>query len=238
MVFQEPMTSLNPVFPVGSQIAETVRHHWGLDRGKAWKEAVELLREVGIGDPETRSRDYPHHLSGGMRQRVLIAMALAGGPDLLIADEPTTALDPTVQAEILSLLADLRSYKGMGMILISHDLEVVSEVCQRVLVMYGGRVVESGPAEEILRRPSHPYTEGLLASRRPVERGGRRLSFIPGEVPEATRWPGGCRFHPRCPRRLERCHLDPPYPIPLGARGSGGGHWARCWLLEEEGGEG
>ena len=234
MVFQEPMTSLNPVFSVGSQIAESIRHHWGLGRGKAWREAVDLLREVGIADPVTRSRDYPHQLSGGMRQRVMIAMALAGGPDLLIADEPTTALDPTVQGEILRLLAELRSYKGMGMILISHDLEVVAEVCQRVLVMYGGRVVESGPAQEILRSPSHPYTKGLLVSRAPSERGGRRLSFIPGEVPEATRWPEGCRFHTRCPEASERCRVEPPVLPHPPDRETDAGRWARCWLLEEE----
>jgi oligopeptide/dipeptide ABC transporter ATP-binding protein len=235
MVFQEPMTSLNPVFSVGSQIAESIRHRWGLGRRKAWREAVDLLREVGIADPATRSRDYPHQMSGGMRQRVMIAMALAGGPDLLIADEPTTALDPTVQGEILRLLAGLRSYKGMGMILISHDLGVVAEVCQRILVMYAGKVVESGPALEILRNPSHPYTRGLLESRARADPGGRLLSFIPGEVPEATRWPEGCRFHTRCPEAWEKCRLEPPVLPHPPDREMDGGRWARCWSLEEEG---
>jgi oligopeptide/dipeptide ABC transporter ATP-binding protein len=196
---------------------------------------VNLLREVDIPAPETRCMDYPHQLSGGMRQRVLIALALAGDPDLLIADEPTTALDPTVQVEILRLLDNLRRNRGMGIILISHDLAVVGEVCERVMVMYGGQVVESGPVERILRIPAHPYTQGLLASRVPAEKGGRRLFSIPGEVPEAVVWPEGCRFHPRCSEKLDRCSTDPPPVVPIPKSEDHDFGWTRCWLPESPG---
>jgi peptide/nickel transport system ATP-binding protein len=232
MVFQEPSTSLNPVFSVGAQIAETLRVHKGASRREAWSEGVGLLKEVGIPDPETRFRDYPHQLSGGMRQRAMIAMALAGEPDLLIADEPTTALDATVQAEILRLLASLRRDRGMSLLLISHDLEVVASVCERVCVMYGGLVVESGSAEGILRTPSHPYSAGLLRARTPVP-GDEALPSIPGEAPEATGWPTGCRFHPRCTHAVPRCVEEAPEPVAIEGTHGSGGTQASCWLLSE-----
>jgi oligopeptide/dipeptide ABC transporter ATP-binding protein len=236
LVFQEPSTSLNPVFSVGAQIAETLQVHKGASRREAWSEAVGLLREVGIADPESRSRDYPHQLSGGMRQRAMIAMALAGEPDLLIADEPTTALDATVQDDILRLLARLQRDRGMGLLLISHDLEAVAAVCERVCVMYGGQVVESGSAEGILREPIHPYSAGLLMARTPTP-GDDSLPSIPGEVPEATRWPTGCRFHPRCKESLPRCEEEVPQPAAVEGPEGNGETWARCWLLSEKGPE-
>jgi oligopeptide/dipeptide ABC transporter ATP-binding protein len=225
MIFQEPMTSLNPVFPIGDQISESIRLHRGLSRGEARTRAVDLLRLVGIPLPERRVDEYPHQLSGGMRQRVMIAMALANEPDLLIADEPTTALDVTIQAQILELLLQLRERTGTGVILITHDLGVVAEVCDRVVVMYAGQVVESGPVEAIFAGPQHPYTQGLLAAvPRPDQRGGR-LAVIPGVVPPPTRWPHGCRFRPRCPYAWDLCHEQPGL---LDA----GSQRARCWLVE------
>jgi oligopeptide/dipeptide ABC transporter ATP-binding protein len=226
MIFQEPMTSLNPVFPIGDQISESLRLHRGLSRAEARKRAVDLLQLVGIPVPDRRVDEYPHQLSGGMRQRVMIAMALANEPDLLIADEPTTALDVTIQAQILELLLELREQTGTGIILITHDLGVVAEVCDRVVVMYAGQVVETGPVEAIFARPEHPYTQGLLAAvPRPDQRGGR-LAVIPGVVPPPTRWPHGCRFRPRCPYAWDRCHEQPGL---LDA----GSQRARCWLVEE-----
>lgn len=235
MVFQEPASSLNPVFSVGSQLSEVLRRSRNWSRGRAWKEAVALLEEVGIPAPDTRAKDYPHQLSGGMRQRVMIALALAGDPDLLVADEPTTALDPTVQVEILRLLDNLRRDRGMSIVLISHDLAVVGEVCERVMVMYGGQVIESGPVERILRIPAHPYTQGLLESRVPAEKGGRRLFSIPGEVPEAAVWPEGCRFHPRCSEALDHCSTKPPEVVSIPESEDHDFGWARCWLLDNSG---
>ncbi|MGH7476368.1 MAG: ABC transporter ATP-binding protein [Longimicrobiales bacterium] len=228
MIFQEPMTSLNPVYPVGDQIVEPLRLHRGLSRGAARRRAVELLRLVGIADPETRADEYPHQLSGGMRQRVMIAMALACEPDLLIADEPTTALDVTIQAQILELLAELRGRLGMAMILITHDLGVVAEVCDRVVVMYAGRVVEQGVVGDIFREPRHPYTEGLLRAVPKLGQKSEKLAVIPGTVPSPLHWPDGCRFHDRCPYGWDRCAREEPPLIPIEP-----GRGSRCWLEEE-----
>ncbi len=226
MIFQEPMTSLNPIYPVGDQIAEAVRTHAGLKKAAARERAVSLLARVGIPDPEARAHEYPHQLSGGQRQRVMIAMALANEPALLIADEPTTALDVTIQAQILELLLELRAELGMAVLLITHDLGVVAETCDRVVVMYGGQVVEEGPVDTVFDRPAHPYTRGLLdAVPRPDARG-RRLTTIPGVVPAPTAWPEGCRFRPRCPYAWEPCRRDPSL-LRAGAL-----QYARCWLVE------
>ncbi|HZH14780.1 MAG TPA: ABC transporter ATP-binding protein [Archangium sp.] len=210
MVFQEPMTSLNPVYTVGEQIAEGVRLHQGLSKAAAREHSVEMLRRVGIPAPEQRVDGYPHQLSGGMRQRVMIAMALACGPELLIADEPTTALDVTIQAQILELLKRLQAERHMAVMLITHDLGVVAESCDAVVVMYAGRVVERAPVKALFRQPAHPYTAGLLRSIPALqETGGAgerpRLKTIPGMVPSLRRLPGGCRFRDRCERAQEIC---------------------------------
>jgi oligopeptide/dipeptide ABC transporter ATP-binding protein len=227
MIFQEPMTSLNPVYPVGEQIMESLRLHRGLGKKEARAKAVGLLQQVGIPVPERRVDEYPHQLSGGMRQRVMIAMALANDPELLIADEPTTALDVTIQAQILELLLELRRETGMGVMLITHDLGVVAEVCDRVVVMYAGQVVEEGPVRKIFESPSHPYTEGLLAAvPRPDRRAGE-LAVIPGTVPAPTRWPAGCRFHDRCPYAWELCTERQPGLLEADA-----GQRSRCWLVD------
>jgi oligopeptide/dipeptide ABC transporter ATP-binding protein len=202
MIFQEPMTSLNPMHPVGRQIAEPLVTHGLATRREAAARAVEMLREMGIPDPARRAAALPHELSGGMRQRVMIAMALACGPDLLIADEPTTALDVTVQAQIMDLLRRLRDARGMAMLFISHDLAVVSEIADRIAIMYAGEVVETGPVAQVLAAPRHPYTAALLASRPDARHRGGRLPAIPGAVPEPARHPSGCAFHPRCARAL------------------------------------
>src|SRR2546423_859309 len=209
MIFQDPMTSLNPVFPVGEQIAEALRLHRKLSRADARKAAVEAMREVSIPDPELRVNDYPHQLSGGMRQRVMIAMALACDPKLLIADEPTTALDVTIQAQILELLDHLRKTRELAVLLITHDLGVVAEVADRVAVMYTGKIVEESPVDELFARPKHPYTAGLLRSvpkltAKDVAKN-ERLQTIEGTVPKATALPPGCHFAPRCPYRMPRC---------------------------------
>jgi len=222
MVFQEPATSLNPVFTVGNQIAEAVVLH-GEVRGRdaVEEEVFRLLREVGLSDADRLAGAYPHQLSGGMRQRVMIAMALAGNPSLLIADEPTTALDVTVQAQILGLLRRLREDRGMALLLISHDLRVVAHLCQRVFVMYGGRVVEEGATTEILAHPRHPYTRGLLGSRLSIHDRRQGLRPIIGSVPEATDWPSGCRFNPRCSEAVSRCRDEEPelFHLNSGQRG-------------------
>ena len=217
MIFQEPMTSLNPVFTIGDQIAEAVELHEGLGKRDALARAVEMLRLVGIPSAERRVRDYPHQLSGGMRQRVMIAMALSCSPKLLIADEPTTALDVTVQAQILELMKDLRERLGMAIMLITHDLGVIAEMVDEVAVMYAGRVVERGPVAEIFESPQHPYTEALLRS---IPLLGmtyaQPLRAIRGIVPSPLEWPAGCRFAPRCDYAFDRClSEDPPlYPVP------------------------
>jgi oligopeptide/dipeptide ABC transporter ATP-binding protein len=228
MIFQEPMTSLNPVFTVGDQIAEVARVHTRATRREAWERAVEMLQTVGIPAPEQRAREYPHQLSGGMRQRVMIAMALMLSPALLIADEPTTALDVTIQAQILELLAEMQARVGMSILLITHDLGVIAEVATRVIVMYAGEVVEESPVGELFYAAHHPYTEGLLAAMPRVGERRERLAVIPGAVPPPTRWPTGCRFHDRCPYAWERCATEHPplYQI-------GNGHVSRCHLAEE-----
>ena len=226
MIFQEPMSSLNPVYTVGNQIVEALRLHRGLDKKQARTEVVRLLTEVGIPEPDRRVDEYPHQLSGGMRQRVMIAMALSCEPKLLIADEPTTALDVTIQAQILELLASLRDKFGMAVLLITHDLGVVAEVCDRVVVMYAGQVVETGTVHEIFESPRHPYTRGLLDSLPSVDDPGQRLRSIPGTVPNPISWPHGCRFHDRCSLEREGCER-PQDLVELGE-----GRAARCWRVE------
>jgi oligopeptide/dipeptide ABC transporter ATP-binding protein len=228
MVFQEPMTSLNPVFTCGEQVAEVLVQHERLGRREAGARSIELLRMVGIPAPEQRAREYPHQLSGGQRQRVMIAMALACGPALLIADEPTTALDVTIQAQILDLLRRLQQELGMAVLLITHDLGVVAETADRVSVVYAGQVVEACDVRALFRRTRHPYTAGLLASLPRLGERGARLRVIPGQVPDAARFPAGCRFHPRCPAAIERCRSEEP---PL--ERVEGEHFARCWRAGE-----
>jgi oligopeptide transport system ATP-binding protein len=220
MVFQDALTALNPTFTVGWQIAEMVRIHRDTSRADARRRAAELLDRVHIPAAAERLSDYPHEFSGGMRQRVMIAMALALDPDLLIADEPTTALDVTVQAQILELLAELQADNGMGLVLITHDLGVVAEVADRIAVMYAGRIVETGPAAEVFRAPAHPYTEGLLASVPRVARRAERLEPIVGAPPNLSRIPAGCPFHPRCGYRRPDCRVDEPplYRVAPGRR--------------------
>jgi oligopeptide/dipeptide ABC transporter ATP-binding protein len=223
MIFQEPMTSLNPTFTIGFQIAEVLKLHRGLDRASAERESVAMLQAVGIGAAERRLAQYPHQLSGGLRQRIMIAMAIACRPKLLIADEPTTALDVTIQAQILDLLRRLRREFGMALLLITHDLGVVAELCDRVVVMYAGRVVEVAAAATIFRRPRHPYTLGLLASRPRLGEVVERLPTIPGSVPPPSRRGPGCSFVERCPRRLARCRTERPPLAPVD------GAPAACW---------
>jgi peptide/nickel transport system ATP-binding protein len=228
MIFQEPMTSLNPVMRIGDQITEVVRLHRKMTRKEAWSKAVEMLRLVRIPEPERRAQEYPHQLSGGMRQRAMIAMALACRPALLIADEPTTALDVTIQAQILALMLDLQTELGMGLVLITHDLGVVAQTAQRVIVMYAGRKVEEAPVETLFADPRHPYTRGLMASIPAVPtlstKDSARLVEIPGMVPSLTRLPTGCAFAPRCELAIQRCREE--YP-PLQAFGAD--HLAACW---------
>ena len=225
MIFQEPMTSLNPVFTIGRQIAEAVELHQGVKPQEAMNTAVQMLRKVGIPSPEKRAREYPHQLSGGMRQRVMIAMALCCNPKLLIADEPTTALDVTIQAQILDLIKDLRKEMGMSIILITHDLGVVAETVDRILVMYGGKIVENASAIELFENPRHPYTEGLLNSiPRLVERKDERLFVIKGTVPHPMHMPTGCNFNPRCPYAQDKCREQAPELVKMGHE-----HYVSCW---------
>jgi len=227
MIFQEPMTSLNPVFTVGEQVAEGIRHHQKVSRREAWDRAVEVLGRVQIPDPARRAYEYPHQLSGGLRQRVMIAMALALSPKLLIADEPTTALDVTIQAQILDLLMGLQEEMQMAVILITHDLGVIAETADRVVVMYAGRVVEEASAEQLFETPLHPYTQGLLESLPKLEAGKRhrRLTAIPGLIPNLLDLPTGCKFAPRCPKVIGDC-----WPTEPDLREVRPGHWARCIL--------
>ena len=241
MIFQEPMTSLNPVFTVGNQIMEMLRLHLAMSKREALKRTVELLTQVGIPSPEQRAKEYPHQLSGGMRQRVMIAMAISCHPDLVFADEPTTALDVTIQAQILSLLKRLREELGMAMVLISHDLGVIAEVADDVAIMYAGRIVEYTSKEELFANPLHPYTQGLLASlprfdlpnatpsgqAGQVQKTRKRLKAISGMVPRLSDLPSGCTFHPRCPVAIEVCQKEEPELLEVSL-----GHKVRCWLAQ------
>src|SRR6266550_4583363 len=222
------MTALNPVFTIGDQIGEVSRVHEGMSKRDALAKAVEMLKLVGIPAPEQRADEYPHQLSGGMRQRVVIAMALVMNPALVIADEPTTALDVTIQAQILELLRELQRKFGTSILLITHDLGVVAETVSRVIVMYGGEIVEEAPVRELFAQAHHPYTEGLLSAMPQVGHERERLATIPGTVPPPTAWPQGCRFHDRCPYAWERCSTEHPplYQI-------GNAHVSRCHLAEE-----
>jgi len=230
MIFQEPMTSLNPVFTVGDQITEAVRLHQGLPKREAWEKAVQMLHLVKIPDPERRAKEYPHQLSGGMRQRVMIAMALSCNPKLLIADEPTTALDVTIQAQILELLQELKRELGMSIMLITHDLGIVAETAQRVVVMYAGKTMEEADIWELFKNPMHPYTQGLLHSIPQMgEARGGRLKAIPGIVPSLLDLPPGCRFYPRCIKAIEACQEKEPELVEIRER-----HWVRCILAGRE----
>jgi len=226
MIFQEPMTSLNPVYTVGDQIAEAVELHMEVSRKEAWNRAIEMLELVRIPSPERRVKDYPHNMSGGMRQRVMIAMALSCNPKLLIADEPTTALDVTIQAQILDLMRELQSRLKMSILLITHDLGVVAEMCKDVAVMYAGQIVEQSAVDTLFSSPQMPYTEGLMKS---IPRLGmtqsQKLAVIRGVVPNPLRWPKGCRFMPRCDYAFDKC-VNPPPLFELG------GQKAACWLCE------
>jgi len=227
MIFQEPTSSLNPVFTIGNQIAEAIRLHQGAGKKESLDRAVEMLKLVRIPEPERRAKSYPHQLSGGMCQRAMIAMALACRPDVLIADEPTTALDVTIQAQILELIAELREELGMAVLLITHDLGIVAQNVNRVLVMYAGAEMENAPVEELFANPANPYTRGLLASLPRVEARGGKLSAIPGNVPNLSELPEGCRFQERCPHVFDRCRKAEPPLLEVGAD-----HLSRCWLHE------
>ncbi|MGN0203049.1 MAG: ABC transporter ATP-binding protein [Coprococcus sp.] len=210
MIFQDPMTALNPTLTIGNQLIEPLIIHQGYNKKDAWKEAIEVLKKVGIAAPEKRMKEYPHQLSGGMRQRVMIAMAVSCAPKLLIADEPTTALDVTIQAQILELMADLRQKMNTAIILITHDMGVVAETADNILVLYAGKVVEYGSVKEIFNNPKHPYTQGLLSSIPPLEEDVAELNTIEGTVPAPGHMPAGCRFSPRCPYATERCAGEQP----------------------------
>ena len=232
MVFQEPMTSLNPVYTIGEQISEALRAHKPVSRSDAWKAAVDALRLVGIPSPEARASVYPHQLSGGMRQRVMIAMAMVCRPALLLADEPTTALDVTIQAQILDLMNRMKTDAGTAILLITHDLGVIARMAQRVLVMYAGVIVESASVLDLFDKPSHPYTLGLLAAMPSRSKGrGTRLSTIGGSVPNLRALPQGCRFSDRCPSVQSRCREAEPPLLPVHSTAQP--HHARCWLMEE-----
>lgn len=228
MIFQEPMTSLNPVFTIGEQIMEPLMLHQGLKKGEALDRTVEMLRVVGIPNSQRRVHEYPHQLSGGQRQRAMIAMALACNPSLLIADEPTTALDVTVQAQILALMNDLKKTFGSAVMLITHDLGVIAQTAQRVVVMYAGKVVEEADVIPLFGDPLHPYTRGLLRSIPRLDEDRERLDVIPGVVPNPLDFPPGCRFHNRCPHCFDRCREEEPplYDFNDGRR-------CRCWLLKD-----
>ena len=223
MIFQEPMTSLNPVFTIGDQIMEAILFHQGLDKSEARRKAIEMLGRVKIPSPETRIDAYPHQLSGGMRQRAMIAMALSCQPKLLIADEPTTALDVTIQDGIIRLLKEIQKQMGMAVMLITHDFGVVSEMADQGVVMYAGRVIEQGPTRSILEQMRHPYTRGLVNSIPDLKERKKRLPAIPGQVPDAMDLPAGCKFHPRCPLMIEECKKEEPPLFQVGED-----HLSRC----------
>ena len=229
MIFQEPMTSLDPVYTIGEQIAEVLITHEKMSRADALARAVTLLRDVGIPSPEERIRQYPHELSGGMRQRAMIAIALACAPAILIADEPTTALDVTIQAQVLELMRNMQQRLGTALILITHDMGVIADMADDVLVMYLGRIIERGTATQVLERPAHPYTQGLIASLPKLDTPrGERLVPIQGTVPGLGAIPSGCRFHTRCPHVMDVCRTDDP-----AMRSAEPGHDAACWLIGE-----
>jgi oligopeptide/dipeptide ABC transporter ATP-binding protein len=231
MVFQDPMTSLNPVLTIGRQLEEPLTWHTGMTKKQASERAAELLSTVGIPNAKERLNDYPHQYSGGMRQRVMIAMALACNPSLLIADEPTTALDVTIQAQILELMLKIKDErKDAAILLITHNLAVVAETCHRVIVMYGGKIQEIAPVHELFRNPLHPYTQGLLASLPTVDgEKQKRLRTIPGNVPSIMDLPVGCKFVTRCPVKVDRCAITEPELIEISP-----GHWARCFLVGDQ----
>ena len=231
MIFQEPMTSLNPVFTVGDQMGEVLRVHLGLSRAAARDACADMLRQVRLPDPEEALKKYPHELSGGMRQRVMIATALSRNPDLLIADEPTTALDVTVQGQVLAILREMVRERGTSVLFITHDMGVVAQLCDRVCVMYAGAVAESAPIRELFARPAHPYTRGLIEAIPSVTDRSEALSAIPGTVPDLVDPPPGCRFHPRCPRRFAPCDQEVPPLFEVGPD-----HFAACHLHGAEGG--
>ncbi|MBB6671994.1 ABC transporter ATP-binding protein [Cohnella nanjingensis] len=235
MIFQEPMTSLNPVLRIGLQLMEPIRLHLGYDRKQARAHAVHMLKLVGIPRAEEVVDDYPHQLSGGMRQRVMIAMAMSCHPKLLIADEPTTALDVTIQAQILDLMKRLKEEQDMGMLLITHDLGVVAELCDRVVVMYAGRVVEEASVRELFANPQHPYTKGLIQSVPKLRQKVRRLDSIKGNVPDLSQMPSGCKFAPRCQFVMDKCLAREPDLIPVAGASE---RKSRCWLTQEENAEG
>jgi oligopeptide/dipeptide ABC transporter ATP-binding protein len=232
MIFQQPQSSLNPVFKVGDQVAEVLQIHENMSKAESWKKAVELLRLVGIADPESKAHSYPHEVSGGQAQRVMIAMALALNPQLLIADEPTTALDVTIQAQILDLLRDLRTRMDTAVILITHDLGVISEMADRVAVMYAGRIVEQADIKTLFKRPMHPYTQGLMASIPILGTVKEVLDVIPGSVPNLVNLPPGCQFAPRCramsEHQLTICTQVEPQLLP-----NEPAHLSRCWLYQD-----
>jgi len=227
MILQDPMASLNPLFTVGDQVAESIRVHEGARRRSAWRRAQELLRAVRISAPETRAREYPHQLSGGMRQRIVGAIAISCEPRLLIADEPTTSLDLTIQAQYLNLLRDLQQAHHLALIFITHNLGIVAKMCDQVAVMYAGRLVESGPVRLIYNAPAHPYTRALLESIPRLGSSRERLTAIDGQPPDPTALPGGCAFHPRCPKAMDRCRTEAPPEFVVS-----GSQTARCWLAE------
>jgi len=230
MIYQDPTASLNPVFTIGNQITRVIRQHTSVSFEQAQERTLEMLAAVGLPDPERIMWSYPHQLSGGMQQRVMIAMALSTGAELLIADEPTTALDVTIQAQILELLTDLREQQGVSILLITHDLAVVAETCDRVGVAYAGRIVETGQNEDVLHRMKHPYTQGLLAALpRPIQRG-QTLQSIAGSVPDGLDLPSGCPFHPRCPAVMEVCRQDMPFLLGIDSEE----HKTACFLYREE----
>ena len=228
MVFQEPMTALNPVLTIGKQMRETIMLHMGMSKKEAHQYAVEKLKSVGIQRAEQVMKDYPHQLSGGMRQRVIIAMQISCNPSLLIADEPTTALDVTIQAQILKLMVEIQEKTSVGILLITHDLGVVAEICDRVIVMYAGRIVEEASAIDLFENPKHPYTKGLMESVPKIGSKKERLNSITGTVPNPNNMPKGCKFTPRCPFAMPICHEKEPQLMPTD------NHSARCWLLDEE----
>ena len=227
MIFQDPLTSLNPLFRVGDQLVETILTHTDLSAQRARERALELLAEVGIPAPEKRIDSYPHEFSGGMRQRVVIALALCAEPELVIADEPTTALDVSVQAQIITLLKKITRAHGAAVMLITHDMGVIAETADRVAVMYAGRVAEIGPVREVVKAPLHPYAKGLMGAIPGLEGEAQRLTQIPGSMPRLSAIPHGCAFNPRCPESFARCHLDRPDPIVVGDRK------VACWLYEQ-----